>query len=381
MNRAKAIRAIEAMKRRLAPIFARIGLVLVLLAPRSALANTAASGNQPSDTVMVLQPSQIVLPPVPQGFETRDLGWMRAVYPRAASERVRPALDAADAFKEELARRFGQAVLDHVDVRIARDPDEMARLAPAGMPPPRYASGVAYPSLHLILITLIEPRSFQGTNVLLTLEHELVHVAVEDAFQGKHVPRWFNEGIAIHESGEQAMDRWQVLSSASLSGTLIPLDELDRRFPDDTVGVSLAYAESADFVRFLMRDADSARFAALVLRVRQGEPFDQALAQAYGTSARTLEYQWHEDVRRTHAFFPAMAFGSALWVMVIVALGWGYVKRRRRAKATLARWAREEAEEDAIALAAARGTFEGDIPVLVPVVKQVEHEGVFHTLH
>ena len=84
--------------------------------------------------------------------------WLRGGAPKGVE--LEPdmdrALDGADAFKEEVARRMGQDVLGHVTLRIARDPEEMARLAPREVPVPRYASGVAYPSLHLVLVTLVE---------------------------------------------------------------------------------------------------------------------------------------------------------------------------------------------------------------------------------
>ena len=49
-----------------------------------------------------------------------------------------------------------------------------------------------------------------------------------------------------------------------------------------------------------------------------------------------------------------LAGGGILWVGVIGALGWGFVKKRRRAKAILTRWAEEEAIEDALLAQRAR---------------------------
>ena len=57
----------------------------------------------------------------------------------------------------------------------------MARLAPPESPPPKYAVGVAYPALKLVLVSLVDPKSFEGTDLVEVLKHELAHVALEDA--------------------------------------------------------------------------------------------------------------------------------------------------------------------------------------------------------
>src|SRR6185295_14591095 len=113
-----------------------------------------------------------------------------------------------------------------------------------------------YPKLRLVLISMMAPRGGDATDLDEVFRHELAHVALEDAVQGKHVPVWFNEGLAISLSGELAMARTKTLWSATLSGTLIPLADLDRSFPHENFEVSIAYAESADFMRFLSRKSD-----------------------------------------------------------------------------------------------------------------------------
>ncbi len=337
----------------------------------------------PLDTPRVM--SDVVVPSVPAEMETRNLGWLRISYPPASRERIEPVIAGAELVKEHLSARFGQPVLSNVEVRIARSWEEMATMAPAVAPPPKYASGVAYSPLHLVLVTLVAPRTFEAVNLEETVRHELSHIALSDAVGDAHLPRWFQEGVAIHESGELGMTRATDLSQASLWGTLIPLSDLDR-FPADGYGVSVAYAESGDFVRYLMRDEDAPRFLHLVQRVRDGQRFDGAVADAYGSDMRKLEYQWKQDVSRRYSFWPGLLTGSFLWVLVVFALSWGYIKRRRRQKQIMARWAKEEAYEDAL-IAARRAVLESEAGVaatathVVVTLPVVQHEGRTHTLH
>ena len=343
----------------------------------------------PRDAPLVLEPSSVRIPNVPDEYATRDLGWLRISYPPAAQARVDPLIQEADDVKTRLAEVLGQPVLHRVDVRVARTAEEMATLAPADLPPPPYASGVAYNGLHLVLLTLSSPDpGADAPDLQEVFRHEMVHVALEDAVLGHHVPLWFNEGLAIHQSGELPLKRTKTLWDATLSKTVMPLAELDQAFPRDRFEVNIAYAESGDFVRFLLRDADRARFGSMIERVRNGQPFERALTDAYGTDLRKLEYQWREELAKKYTYLPVLTGGSLLWVIVLGAMVVGYVKKRRRAKATLARWEKEEAALDAAITEAHEAE---STPLVVDAaasaaiqasgLPKVEHDGSWYTVH
>jgi hypothetical protein len=340
----------------------------------------------PADAPLVLS-SAVKVPPVPATYQKKDLTWMVLYYPPALHERVQALVAQADEFKSKLTDELGQPVLDHVEVRIARTPEEMGSLAPIGVPPPTYAAGIAYSSIRLVLLTLQSPTSAEAPDLEEVFRHELTHIAIDDAALGHHVPRWFNEGLAIYESGELPWARTKALADASLSKTLLPLSELDQGFPADHFEVNIAYAESADFVRFLMRKTDKERFVSLVERLRKGQTFSAAAADAYGSDLRKLEFQWKEDLSRRFTVWPAVLGGSSLWVFVIGALVFGWVRKRRRARAILARWDREEKEAAAAELIRAHAAEEEprtDVTEGVYARKSlpvVHHDGKWFTLH
>ena len=263
----------------------------------------------------------------------------------------------------------------------------MAELAPLDSPPFGYAAGMAYPSLHLILLSMLAPDTWEAPDLEETLRHELTHLALDEAVGGHHVPRWFNEGLAIEESGELAFPRFKTLWDATLSRNLLPLADLDRGFPSDRAQVGVAYAESADVVRFLMRNDDRARFGSLIERVRAGVAFDRALDDAYATDVRRLEYEWREEVSHRYGLVPMLTGGGALWSLIAVLAVVAFVKRRKRARLKLVEWAREEAEAEA-SLAKERVASEAaaaaddEVPAYAkPGVPLIEHDGQWHTLH
>jgi hypothetical protein len=406
--------------------FAALPLVLLLLTalPSAALAYSRAPLSQPAPSSNVMQAvdapkveGALDLPELPRGFDSRDAGWLEVSFPSSLAHWAEPLIAEANLFRANAQASLGRDVLSKVRVRLAEDPQEMATLAPLNAPYPKYAVGVAYSSAALILLTAEPIYPNADHDLKAVLRHELAHVALHDAVHGQHVPLWFNEGFAIHLARENSFGRMRALWTATVSGSLIELRELDRRFPKDIVGVPLAYAQAADVVRFLFRQQDAERFALLLQRVGRGQAFDRALYDAYGVDLYSLEQNWRLDVEDRYTLWPILLSGSLLWAGATVLIVYAWKRKRKRAKAILHRWANEEALEDERALlrkaqaaaaaaalaateAAARvsvseappaenqeaeaGAAGSERVALVPrdvLVPKVEHDGNWHTLH
>lgn len=348
----------------------------------------------PSDAPR-LSDDRVRMPSVPAGFSTYDGGFVRFSYHPSTRERVEPLIAAADETRRELEVWLGQPVLSRVRVDIARTPREMKTLAPVGAPYPEYAAGVAYSDLGLVLLTLEPQSSNEPHDIVQIFRHELAHVALKDALGGRPVARWFNEGFAVLASGETSFDRLSTLWTATVADRLLPLSEVERSFPSDAVTASVAYAEAVDVVRFLVRREERHRFRALIRELREGSSLDVAARDAYGVDLVTLEREWREDVAKRYTFWPILLSGTGVWAAVVGLFIWGWQKRRVRSKKTLARWARDEAEEDRlrrmqessrvhIVLARSPAPTTTPVPTGAPLeieVPRVQHEGEWHTLH
>jgi hypothetical protein len=338
------------------------------------------------------------MPPLPSGFNTYDAGWVQFVYHPSSRERVQPLIAQAEAVKHELTQRLGFPVLSEVRVEIARTPGEMETFAPSGAPYPAYAAGVAYAELGLVLLSLNPVHPGTEQDLAEVFRHELAHVALHDALNGQAVPRWFNEGFAVFASGESSFKRMQTLAMSTIGGSLIPLHDLDRAFPDDESKALVAYAEAQDVVRFLVRREDVHRFRSLITELREGKSFEQAALDAYGEELSTLEFEWREDASRRYTIWIFLLSGSLVWVVALGVFVWAWRRRKRRDKLVLQRWAREEAAEDVLRARIAQRneaarvhivlTRNAEAPAaqLAPNMSEVEvpiveHDGAWHTLH
>ncbi len=333
--------------------------LLILLTPQQSGADVGAASG--AGAQLPLEPKALVakdvgsdapsahalkLPQAPAEFSSYDGGWIQMAYHPSLAARVRSLQQEADQVKSQLSTILGRPVLRKVFVRVGRTAGEMETLAPVGTGFPKYASGVAYSELGLVLLTSVSRYPGEDLDLGEVFRHELAHIALHDAVGRDNVPRWFNEGFAIHASGEAQTARMQSLWTATVSGNLLPFARLTRSFPNDASTASVAYAQAADLVRFLLRNGQEHRFEALIHRLGRGQEFNAALADAYQTDMYSLEKTWREDVARRYTFWPILFGGSLIWVFAFGLMIGGYVKRKRRAQVKLNRWAEEEALED-----------------------------------
>lgn len=266
------------------------------------------------------------------------------VYRKRYAPVVRQTIEGAESARTKLlADLGGDQDGPVVEVRFARNIEEMRTLCPRQ--PPGWADAVAFWPDNIIVISLTT-NHHRPVSLDTVFRHELSHVALRWVVGDAEVPRWFNEGLAIVESGELPFKRLQLLWPGAARGQITPLKQLERRFPTREFQANQAYAESADFVRFLARYRGRWRFQELLQRLRRGENFYGAMSATWGESVRDLERAWHRDVRRRYSVVPTVTAGMTLWVAVACLAFFTYIKRRRDIRRRINAMADDEESDD-----------------------------------
>jgi len=230
-------------------------------------------------------------PDKPQVIRSEHL----AVYYERWTERpsARDASRIGEARLPEIARDLGYTPDRPIVIAVYRDRRDF--LDQAGVSGSGPIGVVRYPGNIIYL-------DVSGTRLRLArvVPHEMTHVIVMRVLGPEHMgklPRWFNEGLAEHESRV-----WSSMEEAALGRLLrskqtVPLGRLSEAFqgPDDTIGD--AYLQAWSVVRFLAdRQGDDIGRRILTALKRQPD-FESALAAETGLDLAGVDRAWHASAR------------------------------------------------------------------------------------
>jgi hypothetical protein len=251
-----------------------------------------------------------------------------------------------------LAERLGVPAGSTIDVYLAPDEAMFRKLQPGTIP--HWADGTAWPTRGLVYLRSPRIRSGTASDLTQVLDHELVHVLLGRAFAPKPVPQWLQEGVAQFVAGEYTDRHLQAIQNGMLGGKLLTLPELTGSFPADPVRASLAYAQSADLVAYIVGNFGEDALGTLVQEMAQGTPFGRALRTATGIGPTELDQAWRARLEQSPLWLRAVTSDTMLMTAGALFLlgGWWSVRRRNRVR--LERWRREEALEEALRLAIER---------------------------
>ncbi len=252
---------------------------------------------------------------------------------------------------KQISTQLGLSLEDgenRLRVRVAGTPEEMTSLAPKNAPPPSWSVAVAYPDLDLIILSINHQSGYPVENLSVVFEHELSHLALRKTLRGNPVPRWFSEGIAIHQSERSSLSRYWTLWTAASGDNLLSLEEIEH-YPRHTGRIDLAYAEAADFTGFLLRQGGWLGVRTVIRKVAKGTGFGEAFEYAYRDSLRTVENAWLRGLMRRPQWLALVTGTGALWGFIVVLFLVAYAMVRHREKKRLEKMEEEEALFDPLA--------------------------------
>jgi hypothetical protein len=265
-----------------------------------------------------------------------------------AAEVARRAPGSLAAIREDLR---GLPMPESIEIRLVKWAHDIPRAAPGGRGAPEWASGVAYPDLGIVVVATRDQA--QTIDVHEVVAHELAHVALGAALRGR-APRWLDEGFAFVHTSDWSMARVNTLTGMVWFGNILSLAELERGFPRQESEAHRAYAQSYDFVAFLVRrgrnpteydDGDRGPFRYFLMQIAGGRNTRQAAVEAYGADLDQLFEEWRADLRRRYMVAPASLFSLAVWVLAALLLVAAFARRRRQNRRRLDQWERDEAQD------------------------------------
>lgn len=373
------------------------------------------------------------LPPLPAEYLTHERAGIRFAYHPSSRDRVRPLIESAAEVRQALRSELNQPILGTVEVRVAmteadfgrimprppqadadtaqHDPSGHSWSKPSGAPisfatpssPGTRPTGhpwradasmpmLAFAELSLLVMNVGTEIRGELPDPAETFRHGLAHLALDEATGSQVVPKWFHEGYATRFANETSWSRSAALGWASTRGSLVPTSDLDAYLSEASEPNALGRAHAADFVGFLLDAERPGAFSQLVLLLKTGTPYAQAVRSAYHADERRLERAWQRDVARRTVFVPVL-LGGILCAALLTA-SWR-LRQRRRVKRQQQRHALARTRAVRARPAPSVAVVKVDPPGKKPPPKKevplgetsdagvpkVSHDGQWHTLH
>lgn len=136
------------------------------------------------------------------------------------------------------------------------------------------------------------------------LPHEVSHLMLQDFLEGSSsIPVWFDEGIAQAQEIQKKNKALPAMKVIVGNNQQIPFNAFlnhSIRFETDAAKVTIFYIQSLSIIEFMIQKYGNAKFGQLVLAMKDGKTFEQALKSVYIFTIDTvedLEEKWLRYVR------------------------------------------------------------------------------------
>ncbi len=222
-------------------------------------------------------------------------------------------LQIAEDFYAEMPQLTSRIPAGMIDIWVCDTQKEFQTSVHA--PIQDWAVGCAFPLSRRIVIQNPKHIVLAKLQLAQVLRHEIAHVLFGQCTRKavREIPLWFVEGIAIYFADEWVPSRHKTLLKHIFSKSILPLQELERRFPRSQGGADLAYAESQDALRWLVEVKGRDVLFSLIAELHAGSNFNTAFETAVGWDIATYDIHWRESLTERYQWASLFSNSYVLW--------------------------------------------------------------------
>ena len=222
-------------------------------------------------------------------------------------------LSIAEDFYAEMPQLTSRIPAGMIDIWVCDTQKEFQ--ASVHAPIQDWAVGCAFPLSRRIVIKNPKHIALAKLQLAQVLRHEIAHVLFGQCTRKavREIPLWFIEGIAIYFADEWVPSRHETLLKHIFSRSILPLSELELRFPSSQAGADLAYAESQDAVRWLAETKGKETLFSLIAELHAGNNFSTAFETVVGWDMATYDRHWQESLMERYRWASLFSNSYILW--------------------------------------------------------------------
>lgn len=244
---------------------------------------------------------------------------------------------------QKISSFLGDTLSHVVSVYMVDSDEEFRSMVGGGFPD--WGIGCAVPSRALIVLK--SPLHFNYHRPLSELvAHELAHIFLGNLAKGVALPRWLDEGFAMHQSREWRMGQDIAVARAVLTGSLLRLSEIESVNAFREKKAQLAYTESFLAVSRLVDEYGDEAIRELIDHLASGTSMDLAFLKTIGANYLTFQMEFEAHIKSRYSWISFFGDTLLLWVGLAFLIVFFYLTKRHHTKKILEKWELEEQETE-----------------------------------
>ncbi len=244
-------------------------------------------------------------------------------------------------------RRISEFLEDSLvePVRIYVADTEMEFSSMVGKNFPDWGVGCAIPRRNLIVLK--SPIRFNYHRPFSqVITHELAHIFLGRISRGGRVPRWLDEGFAMYQSQEWRIGQDVAVARAVLTGSIVPLSQIESVNAFKESKAQLAYTESFLAVSYLYSQYGEGAVKEIVTHLADGSSLDLAFMRTIGSNYLSFQLEFQKYVQGKYNWASLLGDTFLIWIGLAFLIVLLYFLKRRRSRTKLEEWELEELEID-----------------------------------
>jgi len=231
------------------------------------------------------------------------------------------------------------SLTDVVSVYAVNSEDEFLSLVGGGFPD--WGVGCAIPEQNVIILK--SPYRFKYYRPFTqVVTHELAHIFLGKYAGGKRIPRWLDEGFAMHQSQEWAIGQDIAIARAVLTGSTISLSDIESVNAFSQNKAELAYTESFLAVSYLYSEYGKGTEKELMTQLAHGSSLDIAFLRTIGSNYLSFQLDFEKYLKSKYNWVSILGDTFPLWLGLAFLIVILYFLKRRYTKRTVKEWELEE---------------------------------------
>ncbi len=240
---------------------------------------------------------------------------------------------------DKISAFLDDSLTNPISVYAVDSEDEFRSLVGDGFPD--WGVGCAIPEQNVIILK--SPYRFKYyRSFSQVVTHELAHIFLGKYANGKKIPRWLDEGFAMHQSQEWTIGQDVAVARAVLTGSTLSLSDIESVNAFSQSKAELAYTESFLAISFLYDQYGKGTEKELLAQLANGSSLDIAFMRTIGSNYLSFQLDFEKYLKTKYNWVSFLGDTYFVWLGLAFLIVILYFLKKRYTGKKVKEWELED---------------------------------------